>query len=121
MTILRQVRDAQGRICHIETSVTGKALLHNPKLNKGNAFTHEERITFELTGNLPHQVETLEDQIRRLYAQYQTMTGDLRKNIYLTQLHDTNETLFFALVTRHFKEMLPIIYTPTVGNRRGTF
>ena len=68
-----------------------------------------------MAGLLPHQVETLEQQVARMYVQYHEHHTNLGKNIYLNVLHDYNETLFYKLVSEHLEEMLPIIYTPTVG------
>lgn len=102
-------------VTHIETSLTGSDLLNTPKLNKGCAFTQAERDMFGLTGLLPHQIETLEQQAARMYVQYQEHHTNLGKNIYLNVLHDYNETLFYKLVSEHLEEMLPIVYTPTVG------
>ncbi len=99
----------------IETSLTGNDLLNTSKLNKGCAFTPEERIRFGLLGLLPLQMETLEQQTARMYAQFQEHHTNLGKNIYLNVLHDYNETLFYNLTSHHLAEMLPIIYTPTVG------
>jgi len=99
----------------IETDLSGRDLLDTPKLNKGCAFTQEEREEFGLIGLLPHQVETLTQQVARMYMQYQEHHTNLGKNIYLNVLHDYNETLFYKLVSEHLEEMLPIIYTPTVG------
>jgi malate dehydrogenase (oxaloacetate-decarboxylating) len=90
-------------------------LLDTPKLNKGCAFTQEERCEFGLSGLLPTQVETLEQQAARMYVQYNEHHTNLGKNIYLNVLHDYNETLFYKLTSEHLEEMLPIIYTPTVG------
>lgn len=109
------IHNANGDISDIETRLTGNDLLGTPKLNKGAAFTEEERRTFELTGLLPHQVETLEQQVARMYVQYHEHHTPLGKHIYLNVLHDYNETLFYKLVSEHLEEMLPIIYTPTVG------
>jgi len=108
-------RDADGKITHIETAMTGYLLLTSAKLNKGSAFTQEERETFGLLGRLPHKIETLEQQLERRYKQYLELSTNFRKNIFLNQIHDTSETLFYALVSKHLKEMLPIIYTPTIG------
>ena len=100
----------------IETELTGSDLLSTPKLNKGCAFTQEERERFGLLGLLPTQVETLEQQAARMYVQYHEHHTNLGKNIYLNVLHDYNETLFYKLTSQHLAEMLPIIYTPTVGD-----
>ena len=99
----------------IETHLTGNNLLSTPKLNKGCAFSQEEREAFNLTGLLPHFVETLEQQVARMYMQYNEHHSNLGKNIYLNVLHDYNETLFYKFVSEHLEEMLPVIYTPTVG------
>lgn len=109
------IHKANGEISHIETSLMKQDLLGTPKLNKGTAFTDAERNMFGLIGLLPHQVETLEQQVARMYVQYHEHHTNLGKNIYLNVLHDYNETLFYKLISEHLEEMLPIIYTPTVG------
>ncbi len=109
------IHDDQGLITHIDTPLQGNDLLNQPQLNKGCAFTQEERETFGLLGLLPHQIETLEQQVARMYVQFSEHHSNLGKNIYLNVLHDYNETLFYKLVSQHLEEMLPIIYTPTVG------
>ncbi len=86
-----------------------------PLLNKGTAFTTEERTALGLTGLLPPAVKTLEQQAARAYGQYCEQADDLARNIYLTALHDRNEVLFYRLVTTHLREMLPVVYTPTVA------
>lgn len=109
------IRDSLGKITHVETSLTGNELLNTAKLNKGCAFSQQERDAFHLTGLLPTHVETLEQQAARMHMQYHGQLTNLGKNIYLNVLHDYNETLFYKLVSQHLDEMLPIIYTPTVG------
>lgn len=109
------IRDPEGKIGHVETSLTGNDLLSTAKLNKGCAFTLEERDLFNLTGLLPTYVETLDQQVARMHMQFHELHTNLGKNIYLNVLHDYNETLFYKLVSQHLVEMLPIIYTPTVG------
>lgn len=99
----------------IATSLMGKPLLFIPQLNKGTAFTEEERVAFNLIGKLPHRVETLEEQVTRIYQQYKAIKGNLQKNIFLNEVHDTNQVLFYKLVADHLVEMLPTIYTPIVG------
>ncbi len=99
----------------IKTPLTGKLLLTSPQLNKGTAFTLEERHTFGLLGKLPASVETLPEQTMRAYHQYSEFSNDLQKSIYLRTLHETNETLFYSLVIAHMKEMIPVLYTPIVG------
>ncbi|WP_036774312.1 NAD-dependent malic enzyme [Photorhabdus australis] len=93
----------------------GPILLEFPLLNKGSAFTKEERSTFNLYGLLPEAVETIEEQAERAYRQYLDFENDADKHIYLRNIQDTNETLFYRLLDAHLNEMMPIIYTPTVG------
>ncbi|TBX24507.1 malate dehydrogenase, partial [Bowmanella sp. JS7-9] len=93
----------------------GPALLETPLLNKGSAFTRDERAAFNLTGLLPPRFETLEDQVRRAYMQYSSFEEPINKHIYLRGIQDSNETLFHALLQQHLEEMMPIIYTPIVG------
>ncbi len=100
---------------YIQTNLNGEDLLRIAKLNKGCAFSLEERDIFALSGLLPHQIETLEQQAARMYEQFQENRSNLAKNIYLNVLHDYNETLFYKLLSQHLEEMLPIVYTPTVG------
>lgn len=94
---------------------SGPSLLDTPLLNKSSAFTREERRDFNLTGLLPYTMETIEEQLVRVYEQYKACNTDLERHIYLRSIQDDNETLFFRLVEDHLEEMLPIIYTPTVG------
>ncbi|OGT50226.1 MAG: NAD-dependent malic enzyme [Gammaproteobacteria bacterium RIFCSPHIGHO2_12_FULL_38_11] len=105
----------------ISVALRGYALLQDPKLNKGSAFTSEERKIFGINGRLPNRIETLQEQIKRSYEQYQEKQSDLQKNIYLNALHDNNEVLFYALLKAHLEEMLPIVYTPTVAEAVETF
>src|SRR5712691_3362682 len=99
----------------IETSLTGKSLLENPLLNKGSAFSEEERREFGLLGLVPPHVSTMEEQLARTYGSYKQKSVDLERYIYLVSLQDRNETLFYRLLQEHISEMTPIIYTPTVG------
>ncbi|WP_444996001.1 NAD-dependent malic enzyme [Aliikangiella sp. IMCC44359] len=93
----------------------GPVLLETPLLNKGSAFTVEEKQAFNLEGLLPATIETIEEQAQRAYQQFSQFNNDLDKHIYLRNIQDTNETLYFRLITDHLEEMMPIIYTPTVG------
>ncbi len=93
----------------------GAAVLEDPRTNRGTAFTNAEREELGLQGMLPSAVETLDQQVARTYEQYRSIDGDVTKWTFLTQLHDTNEVLFYRLVGDHVAEMLPIVYTPTVG------
>lgn len=93
----------------------GPSLLEMPLLNKGSAFSTQERIDFNLQGLLPHNIETIEEQTERAYSQYNLCNTDLDRHIFLRSIQDNNETLFFRLLEEHLEEMMPIIYTPTVG------
>ncbi|MDX1678831.1 NAD-dependent malic enzyme [Arsukibacterium sp.] len=98
------------------TAYSGSALLETPLLNKGSAFSREERAAFNLTGLLPPRFETIEEQVSRAYMQYKSFDTAINKHIYLRAIQDNNETLFYRLVQQHLEEMIPIIYTPTVGD-----
>ncbi|EED85241.1 predicted protein [Postia placenta Mad-698-R] len=91
----------------------GDAILTNPKWNKGSAFTTAERKAFDLTGRLPYRVNTLDEQCDRAYDQLQSRESPLRKNSFLQSLKDQNYVLYYALISRHLEELIPIIYTPT--------
>ncbi|MFF0156619.1 NAD-dependent malic enzyme [Streptomyces sp. NPDC005263] len=99
----------------VNESRQGTALLYDPLRNKGTAFSAAERAELGLDGLLPPAVETLDDQADRAYAAFLGYDKPLNRHIYLRQLQDTNEVLFHRLVTRHLEEMLPVVYTPTVG------
>ncbi len=94
----------------------GPNLLETPLLNKGSAFSKEERQQFNLTGLLPPSYETIEEQVERCYQQFSRFETNLNKHIYLRNIQDKNETLYYRLVQEHLEEMMPIIYTPTVGD-----
>ena len=95
----------------------GAALLRDPSLNKGTAFTAAERDRLGLRGLLPHTVLTQAQQVEKVLGNFRRKPTALEKYIDLAALHDRNETLFFRLLTDHLEEMMPIIYTPTVGWR----
>jgi malate dehydrogenase (oxaloacetate-decarboxylating) len=99
----------------VEIDTDGIELLHNPILNKGTAFSTEERKLFKIDGYLPPAVSTLEQQVDRRYEGFSEKGTDLEKYIYLRALQDRNETLFYSLLLKHLGEMIPIVYTPTVG------
>jgi malate dehydrogenase (oxaloacetate-decarboxylating) len=100
---------------HYETSARGLAVLNSPLLNKGTAFTAEERNSLGLTGLLPPEISTLATQVTRAYLQYERLPDALSKNIYLTALHDRNEVLFYRLFSENLREMIPIVNDLTVG------
>lgn len=93
----------------------GTLLVEDPLLNKGTAFTTEERIKHGLLGLLPPHVDTLEEQVERAYEAFCDFNEPINKHIYLRQLQDENETLFYRLMLEHITEMMPIVYTPVVG------
>lgn len=93
----------------------GRELLRDPHFNRGTAFTKDERAAFGLDGLLPAGVQTLDQQVRRAFEQYQAQPSSLAKNTFLAALHDRNEVLYFRLLEEHLKEMLPVVYDPTVA------
>jgi malate dehydrogenase (oxaloacetate-decarboxylating) len=107
------VHSPEGMVARID--VRGAAVLATPTINRGTAFTAQERRALGLTGLLPTGVTTIDGQVRRTYAQYCAQASPLRKWVYLANLRDRNEVLFYRLLSEHIAEMLPIVYTPTVG------
>ena len=99
----------------IETGLTGIDLMNNPMLNKGTAFTDAERDVFHLHGLLPPQVGTLDQQVSRRLKVLRAFATDFERYTFLRELQDANETLFHALTVRNLEEILPLVYTPTVG------
>ena len=99
-----------------ETRLRGRSVLYDPRINKGTAFDARERDELGLVGMLPPHVLTIAQQSSRAYRQYLGQPSDLAKNVFLTALHDRNEVLFYRLLGEHLPEMLPIVYTPTVGD-----
>ena len=115
MPKFRSITDKNAKVLYLETNALGSALLTTPKLNKGTAFTESERQQFRLRGKLPYSIESLQQQEMRVYQQFLKKENNLEKHLYLRSLHNTNEVLFYKLVSQHLSEMLPILYTPTVG------
>jgi malate dehydrogenase (oxaloacetate-decarboxylating) len=99
----------------VQIAVRGRQVLARPMLNRGPAFTLEEREALGLRGLLPPAVNSLTEQVKRSYSQFAAQPDDLLRYVFLNQLQDLNEILYYALVAEHLEEMLPIIYTPTVG------
>jgi malate dehydrogenase (oxaloacetate-decarboxylating) len=97
------------------TTLRGRQVLADPRINKGTAFSDRERHDLGLTGLIPAAHFTLDDQVARVYAQYRRQPHDLARNVTLNALHNRNVVLFYRLLTDHLSEMLPIVYTPTVG------
>jgi malate dehydrogenase (oxaloacetate-decarboxylating) len=97
------------------TTLRGRQVLADPRINKGTAFSDDERAALGLVGLIPAGHLTLEQQARRIYAQFLRQSSDLARNVLLNELHDRNEVLYYRVLTDHLSEMLPVIYTPTVG------
>ena len=101
---------------YLAVSLRGEELLKSPLLNKGTAFTREERDEFALHGLLPHHASTIEEQLLRVRAQNDEKPSEIQKNIYLNGLQDRNETLFYRFIIEYLEDIVPIIYTPTVAH-----
>jgi malate dehydrogenase (oxaloacetate-decarboxylating) len=101
---------------YLHIRISGSNLLQSSLLNKGSAFSRRERDLFNLAGLLPPRYESIDEQAERAYMQYSSFHTNLNKHIYLRNMQDLNETLYYRLVTAHIEEMMPIIYTPTVGD-----
>ena len=99
----------------VSTSLRGRGLLADPGLNKGTAFTDEERTALGLVGLLPDSVESIDEQLARTRNEFDRMHDDLERHIYLRALQDHNETLFYAFLRANLRDTMPIVYTPTVG------
>lgn len=99
----------------IAVDVKGRPLLLNPYINKGTAFPQDEREMLDLDGMIPPAVNTIEQQLERVYENFEAKTTNLERFIHLASLQDRNETLFFRLLHEHIDEMMPIVYTPVVG------
>ena len=97
------------------TKLRGRQVLSDPRLNRGTAFSYAERHELGVTGLVPPAHVTLDQQVARVYAQYQRQPDDLARNVLLTEIHDRNEVLFYRLLISHLTEMLPIVYTPTIS------
>jgi malate dehydrogenase (oxaloacetate-decarboxylating) len=100
---------------YVETTLSGYELLNDPLLNKGTAFTDDERDAFDLHGLLPPHVAELDYQVKRRLDAFRGLGSDIQRYVFLRGLQDSNETLFYALLTRNIEEVMPIVYTPTVG------
>ncbi len=112
---MKHTMDMPGRIAPVDVDKTGPELLRDPLLNKGTAFTEDERDAFGLHGLLPPHVGSLEGQLRRRLEGFRAKGSTLEKYVFLRGLQDNIETLFYALLGAHLEEMLPIVYTPAVG------
>jgi malate dehydrogenase (oxaloacetate-decarboxylating) len=110
-----QVSTTEADAASLDTSRSGYELLADPLLNKGTAFSESERDSFDLHGLLPPTIGTLEEQVSRRLQVLRSFATDVERYAFLRDLQDTNETLFFALLVQNLEEMLPVVYTPTVG------
>jgi len=108
-------RDPRNGSRYLAVFTRGSALKDDPALNKGTCFTHDEREALGLTGLLPPAVQSFDEQLERAYGNYLTAGDPVRRYLFLVGLQDRNETLFCRLVLEHLDEMVPVIYTPTVG------
>ena len=107
--------EVEGMTVVVQTTERGIHLLDDPRLNKGTAFTDEERVSLGLEGLLPDAVEGIADQLTRTRAEFDRLHDDLERHVFLRALQDHNETLFYAFVSANLLDTLPIVYTPTVG------
>jgi malate dehydrogenase (oxaloacetate-decarboxylating) len=108
------IKDANGEELY-ELSLSGLSLLDCPVFNKGSAFSNEERTEFGLHGLLPPHVGTIDEQLDRRYRDFSERRTELQQHVYLRDLQDRNEVLFYRLMAEHIAEMMPLIYTPVVG------
>ena len=108
---MKRIKNLSGRVL----PVSGVDWLHNPYFNKGTAFTAAERDTLGLRGLLPPHIHTMDEQVKRVMSNFRSKPNDLERYVQMVSLQDRNETLFYRVVMDHLEEMLPIIYTPTVG------
>ena len=97
------------------TTLRGRQVLADPRINKGTAFSDAERADLGLIGLIPAGHMTLDQQAGRVYAQFLRQSSNLARNVLLNELHDRNEVLYYRVLADHLSEMLPVIYTPTVG------
>src|ERR1700710_949639 len=104
-----------GRELAMKTGLFGYQLLTDPRFNKGTAFSQAERDRFELNGLLPPSIGNLDEQVSRRLQVLRSFETDIERYAFLRDLQDTNETLFFALLIENLEELLPVVYTPTVG------
>ena len=111
----KKVASASQQSTPLTVELNGYELLHEPLLNKGSAFSPEERLKFGLRGLVPHSTVSMDEQARRIYGQIAKLTDDFDKYLELSNLQDRNEHLFYRVLQDHLEEFMPIVYTPTVG------
>src|SRR5262249_1096005 len=115
MLDFRLTVDAQTGEDVLDVPLRGMQLIETPLFNKGSAFTGQERRAFGLLGLVPPHVSPWAEQLGRVYGEYLRRPSDLEKHVYLRELQDRNEVLFYRLLSEHITEMMPVVYTPTVG------
>lgn len=120
MRPLKQYIDSDGKV-RLDVPLRGSELIRHPLLNKGTAFSEEEREAFHLHGLLPYEINTLERQVQRVTAAIRRLSDPMDKYAHLVTLQNRNEQLFFAVLCANLKELMPIIYTPTVGQATQRF
>ncbi len=111
----RKVRKACKARSERKVNVRGQEILNNPFLNKGTAFSEEERRKFNLVGLLPPRIQTIDEQATQTYAQYEAKTSNLEKRRFLMEIFNTNRTLFYYLFSKHIAEFNPIVYDPVIA------
>jgi len=120
MRPLKRHKDAAGNL-HLEVPLRGSELIRHPLLNKGTAFTARERSDFHLHGLLPHETNTLEQQVQRAGAAIRRLSDPMEQYASLVTLQNRNEQLFFSVLCENLQELMPVIYTPTVGRATQRF
>lgn len=115
MSYFQFLKDQKNGSKTLQTSLRGQLLLKTPLLNKGTGFSQAERDEFGLNGLLPPDLAKIENQLQRVYEAYQENKTDIDRHIFLRDLQERNETLFYRLLTTYITEMLPMVYTPVVG------
>ena len=113
-------RDPDGED-YIEVRVKGQALHRHPLLNKGTAFPHDERVALGLSGFLPPRVVSMDEQKERVLKRYRRIDKPIDRYSFLQDLMDRNEILFYRILVDNIEELMPIVYTPTVGEACRTF
>jgi len=116
MKAFKQLRTEQGKVVSYQTPLTGCELLRTPQLNKGTAFSIAEREAFDLHGKLPFHVTTLVEQEVRTYQQFSEIDNNIGKHLFLMNIKEKSETLFYYTIMQHLEEMMPIVYTPVIGD-----
>ena len=121
MSVLIKVKSDETGQKYIELDQLGYDIINNPLLNKGRSFSHTERVAFKLRGLVPPSNFGLDEIVTKNYQVMINKSSDLERHIYLRGLQDRNETLFYAVLAKHIEEVLPLVYTPVVGQACQNF